>query len=76
MKFDPRYTQAMLENLVATRGWSKVAKLTPLDDNSSEGDCIMEWIDNYCKGDVQSHSEYLYFSKPEEATAFVMKWAR
>ena len=76
-KFDSRYNQPMLENLVKTRGWGKV-KFRPIEltypfETSAKA---FDWIIEHCTGDAQYVDGYLYFSKAVEATAFALVWCK
>ena len=77
MKFDSRYNQPMLENLVKTRGWGKVP-FRPLElshpmETSSKA---FDWIIDNCTGDAQYVDGCIYFSKAAEATAFALIWVK
>jgi hypothetical protein len=77
MRFNQKYGQPMLDNLVKTRGWGKV-KYRPerfsyaLESRSPE----VEWTEKYCKKDVQYCDGYFYFQEPSEATAFALVWSK
>jgi hypothetical protein len=76
-RFNPKYSQPMLDNLVNTRGWGKVkyrpARFEYAGENRSPE---VEWTEKHCKQDVQYRDGYFYFSNPAEATAFSLVWTK
>lgn len=77
MRFNQKYGEPMLTNLVKTRGWGKV-KYRPavfshaVQDRGPE----VEWVEKYCKNDVQYCDGYFYFADAAEATAFALVWIK
>jgi hypothetical protein len=77
MRFNQKYSQPMLDNLVATRGWGKVkyrpARFEYAGENRSPE---VEWTEKHCKKDVQYRNGYFYFADAAEATAFALVWSK
>ena len=79
MKFNQKYGEPMLKNLIATRGWCRL-KYRPVKyeyfGEVDEGTPEYEWIMEQCVKDVQYCDGYLYFQEPKEATAFALVWTK
>jgi len=77
MRFNKKYSQPMLDNLVKTRGWGKIkyrpARFEYAGENRSPE---VEWTEEYCKKDVQYLDGCFYFADPAEATAFALVWIK
>jgi len=77
MKFNRKYGEPMLKNLIATRGWARVSyrpeRLTHFGENRSPE---YDWIEEHCVKDAQYCDGYFYFQEPKEATAFALVWSK
>lgn len=79
MKFNRKYGEPMLNNLVKTRGWCKLKYRPVRLEHFGAGYAATpesEWIEDHCKKDVQYCDGYLYFQEPSEATAFALVWTK
>jgi hypothetical protein len=77
MKFNRKYGEPMLRNLVATRGWGKIKYRPEVFAYAGENrGPEVDWIEEHCKQDVQYCDGYFYFRDPAEATAFALVWAK
>lgn len=77
MRFNRKYGEPMLKNLVATRGWCRVAcRPIHFEHFGAIRTDEIDWIEKHCKKDVQYCDGYLYFQEPAEATAFVLFWQK